>query len=38
MADNTLRTGDILTFDQDFENYRWGDNRPFHFLLKKPAG
>jgi uncharacterized protein len=33
-----LQTGDILTLDRDFEIYRWGGNRPFHLLLKKPAG
>ncbi len=25
-----LRTGDILTLDNDFKVYRWGTNRSFH--------
>lgn len=28
-----LRTGDILTLDQDFNIYRWGSNRPFRTLI-----
>jgi predicted nucleic acid-binding protein len=28
-----LGVGSILTFDRDFIVYRWGANRPFHFLL-----
>lgn len=32
-----LETGDILTFDRDFEIYRWGANKPFHLLLKNQA-
>ena len=32
MADE-LDTGDILTLDSDFKQYRWRRNRPFHFLI-----
>jgi predicted nucleic acid-binding protein len=32
-----FETGDILTFDSDFEIYRWGPNKPFHLLLKNQA-
>jgi uncharacterized protein len=28
-----LRTGDILSLDQDFNIYRWGSNRPFRTLI-----
>lgn len=28
-----LRTGDILTLDQDFDIYRWGANKPFRTLI-----
>jgi predicted nucleic acid-binding protein len=28
-----LRTGDILTLDQDFTIYRWGANKPFRTLI-----
>ena len=28
-----LRTGDILTLDQDFGIYRWGANKPFRPLI-----
>jgi predicted nucleic acid-binding protein len=28
-----FETGDILTFDSDFEIYRWGANKPFRLLL-----
>lgn len=28
-----LRTGDILTLDQDFDAYRWGANKPFRTLI-----
>lgn len=27
-----LGTADILTLDQDFAIYRWGNNKPFHVL------
>jgi predicted nucleic acid-binding protein len=27
-----LNTGRILTFDSDFQIYRWGRNRPFELL------
>lgn len=29
----TIRSGDILTLDSDFEVYRWGSNRPFRKLV-----
>jgi predicted nucleic acid-binding protein len=32
-----FETGDILTFDSDFEIYRWGPNKPFHLLPKNQA-
>jgi predicted nucleic acid-binding protein len=32
-----FETGDILTFDSDFEIYRWGTNKRFHLLLKNQA-
>ena len=28
-----LGVGKILTLDHDFENYRWGRGKPFHFLI-----
>ena len=28
-----LGVGDILTLDRDFEFYRWGANKRFHFLI-----
>jgi predicted nucleic acid-binding protein len=28
-----LGTGDILTVDRDFEEYRWGRHRAFRLLL-----
>ncbi len=30
---NELKTGDILTLDNDFAVYRWGANRPFRNLV-----
>ncbi|HEY4362396.1 MAG TPA: PIN domain-containing protein [Bryobacteraceae bacterium] len=29
----TLQTPEILTLDRDFEVYRWGGSKPFHFLI-----
>jgi uncharacterized protein len=28
-----LGTGDILTLDSDFQQYRWGRNRPFELMI-----
>ena len=33
---NEFGTGEILTLDGDFEVYRWGRDKPFHFLLTLP--